>query len=186
MKNNIPKKAKKVFKGVIYDVYHWPQKKYDGTKTTFEGLKRADTVEVIAVTHDQKIIIQEQKQPGTNWFYSLPGGRIDKGEKPLKAAHREFFEETGYLTKSMKLYKKIASPYKISWSVYYYIARDIKKVSKPCTDGGELFKYKYLTFDQFLKLSEEDKFLSKDLRLIMFEARINKKKYNELKKTIYE
>lgn len=35
----IPDHAKCVFKGVIFDVYQWEQKLYNGTTTTFEKLK---------------------------------------------------------------------------------------------------------------------------------------------------
>ncbi len=36
--------AKRVFKGVRFDVYQWKQKRYDGTKATFELIKRADSI----------------------------------------------------------------------------------------------------------------------------------------------
>ncbi len=38
----IPPNAKRVFKGIIFDVYQWQQKMFDGSKETFEMLKRAN------------------------------------------------------------------------------------------------------------------------------------------------
>ena len=35
----VPKQAKRVFKGVIFDVYQWEQEMFDGTKEIFEKLK---------------------------------------------------------------------------------------------------------------------------------------------------
>jgi len=32
----VPEEAKLVFKGIIYDVYQWEQKMFDGTFSTFE------------------------------------------------------------------------------------------------------------------------------------------------------
>lgn len=45
----LPKEAKKVFSGVISEVYQWPQELFDGTTATFEMIKRPDTVKIVAV-----------------------------------------------------------------------------------------------------------------------------------------
>ena len=45
----VPADADKVFEGVIYDVYHWDQTLYDGSKAKFEMLKRPDTVVIIGI-----------------------------------------------------------------------------------------------------------------------------------------
>lgn len=59
-----------MFKGVIFDVYQWEQEMFDGTTQTFEKLKRPDTIMVIPVTEDGKIILTEQEQPGKKPFIS--------------------------------------------------------------------------------------------------------------------
>ena len=162
-KNKFPKNAKRVFKGVIFDVYQWRQKMFNNTYETFEGLTRADTVEVIGVTKDKKIIIQEQRQPDTSWFTSLPGGRMEKGESPTQAAKREFLEETGYQINKLKLFKKIEPWHKLDWSMYFYIAHDVEKVSKPTPDPGEKLRVKLISFDQFVKLSDDSNFRSSEI-----------------------
>ena len=92
----IPEHAQRVFKGVIFDVYQWKEKMYDGTKRTFEKLKRADTVTVFSVLPDGKIILTEQEQPGTDEpFIAAMGGRIDEGEEVLSAAKRELLGQGG-------------------------------------------------------------------------------------------
>lgn len=50
----IPINARRVFKGIIFDVYQWEQKMFDGNFKTFEMLKRPNTVEIIAI-RDNKI-----------------------------------------------------------------------------------------------------------------------------------
>lgn len=45
----IPSQAECKFKGEIFEVYQWPQELYDGSVATFEMLRRADTVKVVAV-----------------------------------------------------------------------------------------------------------------------------------------
>ena len=46
-----------------------------------------------AVFRDGKVLIARRVQPPGLW--SLPGGRIEKGESPEQAAQREVYEETG-------------------------------------------------------------------------------------------
>src|SRR3989344_7350327 len=95
-KQPMPPDAKLVFKGKIFDVYQWEQTLFDGTKTTFEKLKRADTVVVIPVTAEGKIVLTMQEQPGKTPFLGCAGGRAEAGEDPLAAAGRGLAVETGY------------------------------------------------------------------------------------------
>ena len=66
----IPKEAKLVFKGQIFDVYQWKQKMFDGSYETFEALKRKDNASIIPVVGN-KILICEQEQPHTGIFYGI-------------------------------------------------------------------------------------------------------------------
>src|SRR3989344_6006543 len=93
---NIPPQAKRVFKGVIFDVYQWEQKMFDGTTTTFEKLKRPDTVVVFPILPDGRILLTEQEQPGKQLFIGATGGRVDENEDILESAKRELLEESGY------------------------------------------------------------------------------------------
>jgi len=103
-KVKIPKSAKNVFKGLIFDVYQWEQKLFDGSLATFERLKRVDTVNVIPVTRDRKIILLHQRQPGTALFTGFAGGRIDGNEGVAEAAERELLEETGPVVTKTRQY----------------------------------------------------------------------------------
>jgi hypothetical protein len=76
----MPQDAKKVFEGIIYDVYHWQQKQFDGSFKAFEKIKRKDTVQCVVVRDDKKIILLKQYHPG--WVQpkvGLAGGAIEKG-----------------------------------------------------------------------------------------------------------
>lgn len=63
-KQPIPPHAKRSFTGIIFDVYQWEQRLYDGSTTTFEKIKRSDTVNVILTTPDKKIILTRQEEHG--------------------------------------------------------------------------------------------------------------------------
>src|SRR3990167_320504 len=141
-KQPIPDNAKKVFEGVLFDVYQWEQELFDGTKTTFEKLKRPDTVVVFPVLDNGKIILTKQKQPGKESFIGATGGRVDKGEDVLEAAKRELLEESGYTASKFILWDARHPTSKIDWVVYTFIAKGLKKVANINLDAGEKISLK--------------------------------------------
>ncbi len=54
---------------------------------------RAGAYAVLALDGDVLLTYQEAPEPE----FQLPGGGIDPGESPLRALHREVYEETGWL-----------------------------------------------------------------------------------------
>lgn len=151
----LPKNAKRVFKGEIFEIWQWRQKMFDGSVKIFERAKRQDSVIVIATTGN-KIIVLKQKQPDTNWFYCTPSGRMDVvGENPRQAALRELLEETGMKPSNLKLWKRIEKAGQVIHTMYFFIARGCKKVSEQKLDAGERIVVKFATFNEYLKLVDK-------------------------------
>lgn len=183
---NIPKNAKRVFKGVVFDVWQWKQKMFDGSVEIFEKLRRPDTVNVIPVVGD-KILILRQRQP--DWKKdktTIAGGRIDEGEKPLAAAKRELLEETGYASNDWVLWKKQNLSGKIIWTIYTYIARDCYFQQLPQPDAGEKIDTKLITFDEFLMLSDDPDFYEGEIKSSLLRSRFDKKCRNEFHNLFFE
>ncbi|HEX5744244.1 MAG TPA: hypothetical protein VFX84_02225, partial [Candidatus Saccharimonadales bacterium] len=67
----VPDGAELAFKGMIFDVYQWPQKLFDGSEHRFEMLKRPDTANVICVV-DDKILVLDDEQPHLGKRQSFP------------------------------------------------------------------------------------------------------------------
>ena len=178
----MPESATKVFTGVIYDVYQWDQKMYDGSTKTFEKLKRPDSVIIFPVLGDSRIILTEQEQPGVESYISATGGRVDEGENVLDAAKRELLEESGYEADQFILWDAQHATTKIDWVIYTFIAKGLKKVADPKLDGGEKIKLKLVTFDEFLELSTNNRFSEIEIVVQLTEARLDPKKKAELKK----
>lgn len=175
-KQPIPDHAKKVFEGVLFDVYQWEQELYDGTKTTFEKLKRPDTVLVFPVMDDGKILLSEQDQPGKATFIGSLGGQVDDGEDILEAAKRELLEESGYEASEFVLWKAEHVTSKIDWVIYTFIAKGIKKVTEQNLDAGEKITLKPLTFDELLDLARDKRFGDKEIAFELLEATIDPEK----------
>ena len=182
----IPKDAKLVFKGVIFDVYHWQQKMFDGNFETFEMLKRPNTVEIIA-TQGDKILLSHQSQPNKKDFLSLFGGRgdKDKAEEPLETAKRELLEESGLASDDWELIKTYEPFHKIDWQIYLYVARNCEKVAQQKLDSGEQIEIVSRSFDEFIRDVESDKYWGNELTLDILRLKQNKEKMDEFKKKIF-
>ncbi len=182
----IPKNAKRVFHGTVFDIYQWKQKMFDGKFKTFEIAKRIDTISVIATVGD-KIAILYQQQPGTGWYYTLPGGYADEpGETARNAALRELEEETGLVPKKLKLWRINDGHSRMTAKHYMFIAQDCKKTGMKKLDGGERIKVMMKNFDQFLKFSDIRTFHNDGLLIEMLRARINSKDKAALRKLIFD
>lgn len=181
----LPKKSKKVFSGLIFDVFQWPQKMFDGSIATFERVIRQNTVVIIPIM-DGKVVTVKQKQPGTDWYYDLPSGRMDKkGESPKNAALRELLEETGLKPKTLKLWKTYSPSGKVMQKVYFFIAQDCVKVAKQKLDPGEKIVPAYKTFQQFLELSDNPRCFFGPLMIDVLLARIHKENRQYLEKSFF-
>lgn len=178
----LPKHAKRVFKGILFGVYQWRQKMFDGTFRTFEKLKRADSVMVLPVTKDRRIILAEQKQPGKKPFISLVGGVVGENEDILEAAKRELLEETGYGSDEFILFYSTQPMSKIEWAVYTFIAKNCKKVASPNLDSGEKIRLRFVNFDEFTHLVSEGLFKELEITLKILKAKRFLRETEKLKK----
>jgi len=182
----IPEKAKRVFEGVLFDVYQWPQEMFDGSIEIFEMLKRADTAEIIA-TKDGKIMLQEQEQPGKPSFLCLPGGRIEKDEKPLDGAKRELLEESGFVSEDWSLFHSIRPSHKMDWSIFVYVARDCRFVQEQNLDAGEKIQIRWVTLDELLDLVDSSQlgWIEQDFRVQCVRAKYHQPTKEEIERKIF-
>ncbi|NQV90125.1 NUDIX hydrolase [Candidatus Uhrbacteria bacterium] len=184
----LPSHAKKVFEGVIFDVYQWEQKMYDGSTAVFERLDRADTVEIIAVTLEGKILIQRQQQPDSEeWFLDTIAGRVEADEEPFDGAKREMLEETGYASEAWFPLEVFRPNGKIDWNIHLFVARDSQKVSEQNLDPGERIEVREVTFDEFIELVDTHKMkrVSYPLRERCIRAKYDSAKKEEFRAEIF-
>lgn len=164
--------AKMVFAGVFFKTWQWPQELYDGSTVTFESLSRPDTVTVLAVTLDQKILVTKQQQPGLKEFWSLPGGIMDDGETVLQAAKRELLEETGYSSQDWYFLFSSQMSGKIDWANFYLVAKNCQEVTTQNLDGGEKIALELFNVNEFEMLVKKEDFRQNDLALWLFRSEV--------------
>ncbi len=161
----VPKEAKKVFSGVLFDVYQWKQQMFDGSYETFEMLKRADTLKALCIKGD-KIIVLRQDQPDRSDFYDLPGGRHDvESEDELAGTKREVLEETGMRFNKWKLIRAVQPLGKLEQFVYLFLAYDFQDQVDQNLDAGERIDILELSLDEVKSLCADPKarYLPKDI-----------------------
>src|SRR6185369_14339973 len=168
----LPEEATLVFKGVIFSVYQWQQKMFDGSVETFEMLKRPSTIEIIA-TQGEKILMSRQSQPNKENFHSLFGGRAEENEEPLVTAKRELLEESGLESDDWEFVKSYQPVHKIDWEIYLFIARNCKKVAEPKLDPGEKIAMIEYTFDEFADIVMHDEYWDNQLAIDIMKMRQN-------------
>lgn len=183
MGNSIPPTAKKVFSGVRADIYQWDQEMYDGSIETFERIRFIDGSFVVAILPNGRILLTRQEQPARqHHFIWLPGWAFDSpDEDPIHCAQRELLEETGYASDNIELWYKHNGTSNIISHTYFYIAHDCYKIWEIESDPGEKIELMDISFDEFLLLSEDEKFIHWPLLSFLFLARLYEDKYIALK-----
>lgn len=176
-----PETARKVFEGVIFDVYQWQQPMFDGTTSTFEALKRADTVVVVPITPEGKILITHEEQPYKGSFISFPGGRREDGESIAETAARELQEETGYEFTSLEPWQAFQPYNKINWAIFILLAKGCTKTSQINLDAGERITIQEISFDELITLTDDPLFGEESITKEFLQARLDPEKMTQLR-----
>ncbi len=123
--------SKLIYDGRVVKLYLEKVLLPNGEVATREVVKTSDSVGVIAITKDNKIVYISQYRKTMNMeFFESPAGRIDEGEEPLQAARRELLEETGYGNGDFKLINTFtAGPGTNRSNHYMFLATDVELIS---------------------------------------------------------
>jgi ADP-ribose pyrophosphatase len=184
---NIPERAKRVFDGIIFDIYQWEQEMFDGSTRTFEMADLKSAVLVIVPLQGERILVIEQEQPNRPHHITLPGGHIEKGETPESAARKELREETGYIAENLELFKESFGMPKFRFAESVFIARGAKKGAEQALGAGERVLVKDVSFDEFLLLARDKTFsVSFNFRWVLYEALIDPSVKETLRATLFE
>jgi ADP-ribose pyrophosphatase len=182
----IPDNAKKVFQGILFDVYHWKQKMFDGSFETFEAVKRKPSVQIIAITPEKKVILLREEQPHSGSFITVPGGQVERDETPDEACRKELLEELGMESSDVTLWYEQSLGSKIEWRAYYYIAKNCTRVRAPELESGERIESYEVGFDEFLEEIDKREFRNKGFSDRIFRIKHTKGELEKFKKLLFD
>src|SRR6056297_3626906 len=133
MKNWKLVKTKSCFQSIPFDVVEIQFKKpNNGGKMNAYVIQSPNWVNVIGLNKRKEVLLIRQFRFGTKKIeLEIPGGIIEDGEKPLKAAKREFEEETGYKSEDWKQIGMVdANPAIMNNKCYTFLAKNISATGK--------------------------------------------------------
>lgn len=180
----IPEHAKRVFKGVLFEVYQWEQELFDGKIKTFEAIRRRPSCQILT-TKENKIVLVKEEQPLYGKFVTVPGGVVEEGESPLDAAHRELKEELGFEAEEIFEWKETIGKLKVEWNTNYFVAKNCKKVTEQSLDGGEKIEEYPVTIEEFFEELEKPSFRNKELANMMLRIKQNPEKLAQFKNMLF-
>ncbi len=121
----------------------------DGIEADFEIKQEPNTVNILALTPRNTVLLVQQFRPGPEAvLLELPGGAIDPGEEPAQAAARELLEETGYRGEI----EPVGTTWQCAYSTmrkYSFVARNCVKVQEPALDEYEFIEVVEMLLSDF-------------------------------------
>jgi 8-oxo-dGTP pyrophosphatase MutT (NUDIX family) len=117
-----------------------------GKALEYHIIDRPDSVQVVALTRDGKLLMVEQDRHGTQQSsLEFVAGLMDAGEEPAKTAGRELEEETGYRARALhELGWYYTDPAILSNKVTVFFAEDCAPTGNKNEDEGEEVKLRLI------------------------------------------
>jgi 8-oxo-dGTP pyrophosphatase MutT (NUDIX family) len=105
----------------------------------FYIIESRDWINVIPLTADHRVVMIRQYRHGSKEVtLEIPGGLVDPGDTPEKAAARELMEETGYQAEELVQIGVVnPNPALFNNRCYTFIAQNAQKIRAPMPDQTE-------------------------------------------------
>ena len=131
---------------------------YIKSKKNYFTINMPDSSVILPITVDNEfIIIKQYRESLDDFSIELPAGFIEQNEKPIDAAKRELFEETGYTSKNFQYLGIGRLMINRTNSIQHlFVAKEATKKSSPTEKNTKVIK---LTQDKLFDLIMKDEFV---------------------------
>lgn len=146
------KSSKVVYKNKWLELYE-DVVNYKGKSEIFNKIKTRDVAVVLPIFSDGSLLmIENYRYPIRKKLLEIPGGFIEKNEKPPLAAKRELIEETGYSCKNLKNKGWFYCwPARSTQKIHVFVAKDLILTTKQALEDFEYSKIRKLSKKQVTK-----------------------------------
>lgn len=148
---------KEIYDGVVVNLSVEEVLLPNGEVSTREIIKVKDSVGILALNKDGKVIMVKQYRKAIEKeIYEIPAGCIDDGEDALETAKRELLEETGYAEGEFSLIGEFySSPGTSRTKQSLFFAKDVVKVSENLDlDSDEFLVVEEISVEEFERFYE--------------------------------
>lgn len=138
----------------------------DGRQADYFLRRVKDTVVVLALTQDQKVILAKQYRPGKDCvLYELPGGGIEVEQSPEDAVRAELLEETGYTGTFQLVCVSLRDGYS-NWRSHCFVATNCTKASEQRLDTNEFIEVVLMPLNEVRALARSGQMTDIDAAML--------------------
>lgn len=131
----------------------------NGHEQPYDYLEIREGVSVLPI-RDGHILLQRQyRYPVRSWQWELPGGFVDPGETPEKAAARELKEETGYSVKELHSLGAFYPSFGSTNEKIWLFAAECGESGDCEREPGEVIRMEEMTEKEFTELVARGEFM---------------------------
>ncbi len=126
--------------------------KPDGTKAIHEIAKRRNCILVLAFKNRELLLTRQFRYPANEFLWELPTGFINKNETPLKAAIREFEEESGQIPLQIELLGSFWTwPGFSTQKTFIFLANKFTKGKKSLDNSEADLKSRFIPYEKVME-----------------------------------